>query len=216
MAFQSTMWTVIAQAKQGSREALEQLLARYRPPILRYLVQRGVPEHDAEDVVQEVFLEICEDGFLEKADRSRGRFRSLLLAVTHHVLTSDIRRKTAQKRGGGLRRAALEEVRVDGGEQEKFDREWARHMIGLALERMKNERGKARGPYAEALELRYFEGLGVREIADRLESSPRAVENTLYNARIRLRKHLLDIAREYASTAEELEEDFALLDRSLK
>ena len=59
MSFDSTIWRRIDDARQGSREALDTLLATYRPPLLNYLRARGLSDADAEDVVQDV----CLDGF---------------------------------------------------------------------------------------------------------------------------------------------------------
>src|SRR5262245_31872417 len=90
MQFNSTVWRRIDDARSGSREALESLLANYRAPLLDYLRSKGVSEHDAEDVVQEVCIEISQDEFLKRADRAKGRFRTLLLRVTQYVLASDV------------------------------------------------------------------------------------------------------------------------------
>src|SRR5262245_29424830 len=112
--FQSTLWTVIRGADRGEEAALREFALKYRGPIVAYIARRGLP-NDAEDLAQEVFLRLIQDRVLAKADPSRGRFRSLLLAVTRHVIGHHRERESAQKRGGGNVRS-LENVDVSSQE----------------------------------------------------------------------------------------------------
>lgn len=218
MQFRTTLWTEISRAKGGSKEALDGMLARYRPPILHYLIGRGLPEHDAEDVVQEVILEITQDGFLARADRGLGRFRTLLLRVTQHVLSSEFRKKYSQKRGGGMKAVPIEEIMEKAAaveEDEDFNRQWAKNLIDLAMEAMRQEAARLKAPYVEALSLRFYEGKSAQEIAERLQCSTRDVENYLYKGKQRLKRHLQELASEYSSTPEEHAEDLQMLERYL-
>jgi DNA-directed RNA polymerase specialized sigma24 family protein len=96
--FPTTIWTTISQAGAHDRAALEDFAQRYRAPILAYLRGRGFSGNDAEDLCQEVFVRVLQSGVLAKADRSRGRFRSLLLTVTTRVV-QDRRRRRSDPRG---------------------------------------------------------------------------------------------------------------------
>ena len=105
----STMWTVISQARRGGQEALEAIFKKYRPPVYAFIRNTGFPHEDAEDLTQEVFLALVKDDVLEKADKERGKFRSLLLAVTRHAISTKRRHDGRIKRGGGAKPLSLSE-----------------------------------------------------------------------------------------------------------
>lgn len=216
MEFQSTFWTVIGQAKAGSRPALDTLLRRYRAPILEYLRFRGLSEHDAEDLVQEVFLEISEEKFLARADRSQGRFRSLLLRVTDHVLASHFRKQYRLKRGSGKKALPLESAAGEAApDEDQFNGLWARNLIRIALDKLRRESSRMKVAYHEVLLLRFVDGLSYQEIAERLNFKPHDVDNYLYYGKKLLKGYLVDLAREYASSPDEHAEEIALLQRFL-
>lgn len=213
------MWTLIGRAKAGSREAMETLLAQYRPPILQYLLGRGLSEHDAEDIAQEVFLEIARDGFLRGADRAKGRFRTLLLRVTQHVSASSFRKKYSAKRAGDRTALCLEDLEdlpAAEEDEDRFNELWARHLIRLGMERLRKATAHLKLPYHEVLRKRFLEGRSNGEIAESFGCTPRDVEVYLYHGKQRLKKHLLDLTREYSSTAEELDEETKLLKRHIR
>lgn len=214
MEFQTTMWSTIARARDGSPAALGKVLSNYRSPILDYLRLKGLSEDDAEDVAQEVLLQICQDGFLDRADRSKGRFRTLLLRVTQHVLSSEFRKRYARKRGGNRPVVSIEEMQdaaVAPDDEEKFNTAWARSLIHRALERLKKEEGRLQTPYHRALVGRFLDGRPYKEIAAELECREVDVANYVYLGKQRLKKHLDDLTSEYSSSPEEFESETAIL-----
>jgi RNA polymerase sigma-70 factor (ECF subfamily) len=63
------------------------------------------------EIVQEVFLKICEDDrriLREFEDRGEGSFLKLLRIITATVGTDHFRRQTAEKRGGSLSTVSVE------------------------------------------------------------------------------------------------------------
>src|SRR5438105_2586361 len=101
--FPTTIWEDISSARKGSSRELDLLLSRYRAPIVGFLRWKNVNIEEAEDLAQEVLIRVSHPGFLEKVDPAKGRFRSLLLAVTRNVLSEGKRRDHAERRGGGAR-----------------------------------------------------------------------------------------------------------------
>ncbi|MBM4091287.1 MAG: sigma-70 family RNA polymerase sigma factor, partial [Planctomycetes bacterium] len=81
-------------------QAWREFVQLYEPLLMSYVRSRGVSEHDARDVVQEVFATLVRKlpGF--QLDRTRGRFRTWLWRITQNAVTD-----WARKRG---RRAAAE------------------------------------------------------------------------------------------------------------
>jgi RNA polymerase sigma factor (sigma-70 family) len=128
--FPTTVWTRIGEAGARDAGALEDFASRYRPAVMEYLGRRGFRGAVAEDLCQEVFLRVLRGDVLAKADRSRGRFRSLLATVTMRVIQDD-RRKRAPRATADL----------DPGDEaeDAFDHAWALHLADRALEALREE-----------------------------------------------------------------------------
>ncbi len=77
-------------------------VAQYEPVLLAYVRRRGLHEHDAHDVVQEVFLRLHRAMPTFQLDRARGRFRTWLWQVTRSALAdwSRAQRRQAQAEQG--------------------------------------------------------------------------------------------------------------------
>ncbi len=138
--FPTTIWTRILEAGAQDADAMDDFGRRYRAPVLEHVRARGFRGGDAEDLCQEVFLRVFQGGVLAKADRNRGRFRSLLRSVTTHVLQDRLRKRR------DLPVDDLDPADDDGG-GEAFDQVWAWHLTERALERL-NEQGS---PYYKVL-----------------------------------------------------------------
>jgi RNA polymerase sigma-70 factor (ECF subfamily) len=137
--FPTTIWTTIREAGADDRQALETFADRYRGPVLEYIQRRGFRGADADDICQDVFVRVLKGGVLAKADRARGRFRSLLLAVTTRVIQDRLRKR---------RETPVETIEPEHVDETEFDRAWAWHLTARALERLR-EQGS---PYYEVLE----------------------------------------------------------------
>ena len=187
--FQSTLWTVIRGAGRGDEAALRDFVLKYRPPVLAYLGRRGF-RAEAEDLAQEVFLRVFQDRVLLKADPSLGRFRSLLLSVTRHVLGHHVERELAKKRQPPP--PAAEPSDVD----DAFDREWVSHLIEIALARLAKEHPN----YHEALRAS-------------LEGGTPADYNHVARGKKKLAEYLRDQVRDYSASRAELDEELRFLSK---
>ena len=89
--FGTTHWTEILTAQSAGdpqgRQALEALLARYWKSVYCYLRCKGYDTENAKDLTQGFFHEVVLGrGLIQKADRSRGRFRTFLLTCLNHYV----------------------------------------------------------------------------------------------------------------------------------
>jgi RNA polymerase sigma-70 factor (ECF subfamily) len=104
--FVTTHWSVVLAAKQEtstkSDVALERLCQTYWWPLYAFVRRRGYGAHDAQDLTQEFFSRLLANDFLRGVDRSKGKFRSFLLAALEHFLAKEWRRANTQKRGGNF------------------------------------------------------------------------------------------------------------------
>lgn len=139
--FRTTAWTMIGNAGAGDRGALETFAERYRPAVVAFLRGRGLRDAEAEDVCQDAFLRVLAGGVLARADRARGRFRSLLLSVVVHVI-QDRQRK---RREVAMPDDAPPPAAVE--RDESFDRAWVLHLAERAMERL----GEDGSPYYAVL-----------------------------------------------------------------
>ena len=112
--FPTTLWTRIKQAGKEDPLASDVVARRYYPAILSYLQGQGqgqgLSAAEADDVAQEVFLQLFSKDVLVRADRDKGRFRALLITVTKRIVQGNYRKQSAQKRGGGAQPVSLDKV----------------------------------------------------------------------------------------------------------
>jgi RNA polymerase sigma-70 factor (ECF subfamily) len=107
--------------------------------------------------------------------QNRAHFIGFAAQVMRHVLVDHARAHNAAMRGGNLRRVELEEgVAISKERSGEI----------LALDEALNELEKVSPRQAKVVELRYFAGLSVEEIASMLEIGPRSVEREWASARV--------------------------------
>jgi RNA polymerase sigma factor (sigma-70 family) len=151
--FQTTRWSVVLVSAQsqapGYQEALADLCKLYWYPLYAFIRHRGYSSEDAQDLVQGFFLHLIEYKTLSRVDRSKGKFRSFLLASLQNFLLNEIDRARCLKRGG-----KVEFVYIDLEEAEDrygfepveeltpekiFDARWAMALLGEAMNRLGRE-----------------------------------------------------------------------------
>jgi RNA polymerase sigma factor (sigma-70 family) len=107
-AFVTTRWSLILSGagskskEQETHASLAELCRIYWRPIFAFICRRGYSTQDAEDVTQDFFVMILKGDWLQNADPSRGRFRSLLLKSLKNFLNDAADKMRARKRGGDV------------------------------------------------------------------------------------------------------------------
>jgi len=151
--FPTTHWSVVITAGQHesrlAEEALEQLCRAYWYPLYAFVRRRGYNEQDASDLTQGFFAHLFEHEALHRVDRTKGRFRSFLLASLNYFLSEQRDRANAQKRGGGNEvfsldaQAAEERYRLepvdDRSPDKLFELRWALTLLDQVLTRLARE-----------------------------------------------------------------------------
>jgi DNA-directed RNA polymerase specialized sigma24 family protein len=116
--FDTTEWSLVLAAGEGSgsaaADALARLCAAYWYPVFAFVRRQGYAAVDAQDLVQGFFTRLIDKGDLADVDRSRGRFRSFLLAACQHFLANERDRARARKRGGGKIVVPIDSVLAEG------------------------------------------------------------------------------------------------------
>lgn len=207
--FLPTVWTRIGRAAAGQPDAGAEIYRQYRQPVALFLARRLPAGVDAELVADEVLLDVLDPAFLVQADRTRGRFRDLLLACARHRLFNASRKARTERRGGGRARVSLEAAAAlptpSRRERAEFDRFYAVQVLEEATARLRADAQRRGSAEADVLSLCYREGLSQEEMAARLGRTVATVNTLLDRARRRLKEHFRDVLRLVVSSPEELE-----------
>jgi RNA polymerase sigma factor (sigma-70 family) len=195
--FPSSIWTTILSIKSNPEQVRDLVVRRYRQPVYDFIRRQGLSHEDAEDVTQEVFTQVCREGFLEKANRRKGRFRTLLLAVTRHLVATFRRHELA-----GV------DVAEEHADDADFDDLWVKNLVTIGLERLKSDAA------VSALRLQ-LEGRSYQEIAAALKKSATDVTNYIHRGKKKLRQEIERQIREY-SGGDHVEQEVSSLLRFLK
>jgi RNA polymerase sigma-70 factor, ECF subfamily len=189
---------LIARIVRRDATALEQLYARYRPRLWRYLLQQLNGDSSAvDDLLQEIFLAVWR---VAGDFRGEARVNTWIFRIAHHQLAHR-QRSTARRPEGHLALLAPpdddRDVQSDDtrGELAQASHEEAvldRLILIGAFRRLAAK-------HREALELVYQQGFTLEEVAQILDVPLGTVKSRISNARRALQREL-----ECASTAEEL------------
>jgi RNA polymerase sigma factor (sigma-70 family) len=157
--FATTRWSLILASGSGeneeqkAQEALGELCRLYWRPIFAFVCRRGYSAQDAEDLTQDFFLMMLEGSWLQHADPSRGRFRSLLLKSLQNFLNDAAERKQARKRGGDASFVSWDDWMAEApshlsisaqaleswSPERVFDLRWAATVVEQALRHLREE-----------------------------------------------------------------------------
>jgi RNA polymerase sigma factor (sigma-70 family) len=219
--FVTTRWTIVLTAGRTDTQAhaaLEKLCQTYWYTLYAYVRRQGHSPEDAQDLTQEFFTKLIAKNYVRDVDRSKGKFRSFLLASLKHFLANEWDKSRAQKRGGGQTIVSLDaETRyrlepADVVSADKiFERRWALTLLDEVLKRLRDE-------YAADGKVKLFEQLketltGERgtipyaKLGDRLGMTEGAVKVAVHRLRQRYRETLRAEIAETVSGPEEVDEE---------
>ena len=112
----------------ADRESWGEFVNIYEPLLIRYVRKKGVNEHDAQDVVQGIFISLLRQLPKFELNRGKGRFRTWLWQVTHNAVIDWAR---ARKRRQNLQ----DEVRHNWDEAAEVpDSDWDQELQKRVLE----------------------------------------------------------------------------------
>src|SRR6266581_3931629 len=151
--FATTHWSVVLLAGQTpsplAQEALEKLCRSYWYPLYVFIRRRGYAAPEAQDLTQAFFARLLEKKYLNAVDRTKGKFRSFLLAALEHFLANEWRRAQAQKRGGKMTFISLDDtsaeqqyLTVAGANltpEQLFEQQWAMTLLQQTLGGLQQE-----------------------------------------------------------------------------
>ena len=239
--FPSTHWSVVVAAGRSQAEpviaqaALEELCQIYWAPLYSFVRSRGYAMEDAQDLTQSFFAYLIEHKIYARADRTKGKFRSFLLASLKNFLGHAYDREQTLKRGGSLDFLPLDDARAKAaeslfqthfvsaepaGEDRVFERTWAEALVRVGLERLAAEQ-KAEGKHKLFEELRIFLTSSPNplptydDLAVRLSLPPSTLRSRVTRLRARYRELLRAEVRRTVDTEAEVDGELHWLFRVL-
>lgn len=150
--------------------------------LARGYLQRERPDHtlQATGLVHEAYLRMVDQS--TASWQNRAHFFWLAAQAMRRILVEHARRHRAEKRGGTLAKVEWEEELLPAA---------GRSVDLLALDDALNELAQLRPQQSQIVELRFFGGMTIEEVAEVLDVSPRTVKREWRMARAWLRRAML-------------------------
>ena len=169
---------LIRAVQNSDRAALTTLYQRYLGGVWRF-AHAHLPRNGAivEDLVSETFLAAIQS--VRTYDAGKGNVYGWLLGIARNKLHDHLRRTARQGDGAAVEPDAIASA-DDGSPDADLIRTETRDAVIRALDALADEERLA-------LEWKYMESLSVRDIAQNLGRTEKAVEASLYRARIAFR-----------------------------
>ncbi|MFC5861815.1 RNA polymerase sigma factor [Acidicapsa dinghuensis] len=169
---------LLAEVQSGSKEALGLLFRRYRPPVVHIARRILRDASEAEDLCQEVFVYLFEKAKL--FDPSKGSASTWIIQIAYHramnrrAYLAHRQHYTAQE---------FDEQRFGPSPRSSIDELTARNLLNRL-------RGQLTQDQRQTLELHFFEGYSLKEIAERTHQKLGNVRHHFYRGLERLRSNL--------------------------
>ena len=181
------MTQILEQIKGGDQKAADKLLPlvydEFRALARHYLNQER-PNHTLQPtaLVNEAYMKLVDQTRVDWQGRSH--FFAVAAQAMRRILVDHARSRQRDKRGGGRARVALDEAVALAPEKDEDV---------LALDEALEKLAKLDERQAKVVELRFFGGLSVDEVAEALGVSKRTVEGDWTFARAWLSRELRGI-----------------------
>jgi RNA polymerase sigma-70 factor (ECF subfamily) len=235
--FPTTDWTAIGKVQPGddarSRSLIAGLVRDYWKPVYCYLRRKGYDNDQSQDLTQGFFQEVVLGRELIcRADRAKGRFRTLLLTALDRYLANVHRGQTAQKRIPPDKLVHLEqangsdlpEVVDDATCEESFNYAWVSELLDRVFEEVEVQ-CRSRGM---TIHWRLFHDRVLRPILDGEDppsvtelcaryglEEPAQASNMIFAVKRRLQSALRRQVRQSVVCEEEFSEEMAALGQFL-
>lgn len=176
---------LVRSVAAGDPEAMKTLHGKYAPLVF-HLGAQSLGTHGAEDLVQEVFLQVWRRS--STFDPGRGAFRAWLLQITHFRILNELRRLSRRPAVGTEAESMLEEWPDPSPEPpESSWLEFRRTAVREAVDRLPSAQ-------RQALSLAFFQELSHSQVAAALRLPLGTVKARIRSALVKLRGALATLA----------------------
>jgi len=223
--FPGTDWVELRKAAEAEQAPLDRLIRLYWQPLKIFLASTFPGLRDQADEVLQDFAQdkLLREGWLSKADQSRGRFRDFLKTSLRNFVLDRLSRAETKNPPVSLDEMDQELPQPDAP-SEAFDLAWTRTLLAETLRRMEADCARAgkdqprRGYIWEMFRIRVLEPVfndapqtPYEQLIERFGlKSPMDASNMLLSGKRIFKAHLDEVIREYAgrgaATAFEIQE----------
>jgi RNA polymerase sigma factor (TIGR02999 family) len=174
---------LIGKARGGDREASERVFALLYDELRRVAAGqlRGEQAMRTTSLVHEAYLKLAQHGAVEVNDR--GHFFAVAARVMRQVVIDHVRSRAALRRGGNLQIASLDTTALQAAAEDRGDEVLA---LDSALDRLAD----IDAPLAALVEMRFYAGLELAEIASVQDRSERSLKRDWRRARAFLQREI--------------------------
>lgn len=221
---ETTHWSLIERAGHDRpsvrRPAIDELVRRYLPALRAHLLFRmRLDPTTTDDVVQGFLADRFLSGRLTaNADRTRGRFRSLLVRALENYAIDELRRKGREETKVSMAGHLDDHAVVGKPSGDAFDAAWARQVLVLSLREMRREcHAQLSEPRWRLFERRVLQPLledapppTYEMLVDEFQfDSPQQASNALVSAKRHFQRVLTRVVAEYTADVAETEGELA-------
>jgi RNA polymerase sigma factor (sigma-70 family) len=206
--FATTQWTRVVAAKGNtveSRAALGELCNAYYGPVEAFIRRSCRSPQDARDLTHDFFSRVLDGNGFDRAEPSKGRFRTYLLGCVKHFLYDTNDRRLAAKRGCGNTPQSIQAIEYDQDKSGElplidpqgfppdafFDRQWAMEVLSRVMTSLDEQHRHAGKSNEFELLKPCLTGDAAMptsaEIGEQLGLTPEAVAMTVHRLRKRFR-----------------------------
>jgi hypothetical protein len=223
--FPRTDWAELGPTAESDEARLDRLIRAYWTPLRIFLVATFPSLKDQAEVVLQDFAEdkILKQGWLQRADHTRGRFRDFLKTSLRHFVLDRLNR-VEHKRPPLSLDELTHEPPAAAGPSEEFDLTWVRAVLDRVLREMEQDCNNPaadqprRGYIWEMFRVRLLDPVfnettppPYEQLIERFHlRSPTDASNLLLSAKRIFKSHLHRVIQDYAgqdaATAAEIQE----------
>ena len=169
---------LLGEVRSGSTRAFDELMKRYQRLVFAACSTFAADPEDALDLTQDIFVKAYEklDSFW-----GEGTFRAWLLRITHNEGLNRVRCRA--RHGDHDELTASNSPAVGPNQDADLARKERQDLVRTALLELSPKQ-------REAVTLRYFEKMSIREIASTLDCTDATAKNLLFRSIQKLRTHL--------------------------
>ena len=211
--FPRTDWAELSKAGEADAARLDRLIRLYWEPLKVFLAATFPSLRDQADIMLQDFAEdkLLKEGWLRRADQTRGRFRDFLKTSLRNFVLDRLNRAEVKNPPISIEELQQELPQPDSPSEE-FDLAWARTVLAETLRRMEadckdpGEDQPRRGHIWEIFRIRLLEPIfndaaqpSYDQLVDQFGlKSPTKASNTLLSAKRIFKAHLSKVIKEYA------------------
>jgi len=173
---------LVRRIQSGDAAAFDELMRRYKHPVLNFIFRMLGNAHDADDVAQDVFVRVYQN---LDTYQPKMKFSTWLFALARNAAIDRLRWR-ARHRAESIE--SVPEIIASSGTAEDVNARDIGGQIAAAVANLPEDQ-------RTAIVLSEYHGMSYAEIAGVLRCSEKSVESRLYRARQTLRaalQHLLD------------------------